>query len=113
LPVAQQLAVPARREAAPYRGEPRVVERVDDHGHERHVQERVAERQDGKHEVRAPPHASPAISRTRLRCSSAIGTTSSTSSRIATADASGQSLFTKNSSNSTRPIMSDAGPPRR
>ncbi len=47
------------------------------------------------------------------RCISTKGTTSKASSRIASAEASGQSLLEKNSVHSTLPIIRLSGPPSR
>ena len=100
-----------RREAAPDRHEPRLVERVDDQRQDRDVQEREAE-----HQRRDPePGATPAFIGAPLRLGAPaqrwkimIGITSSSSSAIATALATGQSRLLKNSVHSTLPIISDA-----
>ena len=98
-----------RREAAPDRDQPRLVEREDDQRQDRRVEEHEAERsacvsrnQDGRVLIAAAS----APRRAWKRWNSMIGTTSSSSMAIATAEATGQSRLVKNSSHSTRPIIS-------
>src|SRR5690606_1310022 len=103
--VPPQRPVPAQREPGPGRGEPRIVEGQHDHQRDGPEQEGVAEGQ-----RRGQGAGAPHVRASRF-WNSAIGTTSSTSSSIASAEASGKSRFWKNSAHSTRPMSWASGPP--
>src|SRR5262249_24234678 len=116
LPIAEQHAIPPHREAAPHGHELRVVERVGDHRKNRDVEECESQHQHGEQEERAvlahlcaPAPVSCSWNRWKIM----IGITSTMSSAIATALAIGQLRLRKNSSHSTRPIISESVPPSR
>src|SRR5690606_3048249 len=111
LRVAQELAVPARREAAPDGDEPARVEGIDDERQDRRVEEHEADHGDDGGEA-DPAHQRPASSRSPRVRMNMIGTTTATSMAMATAAATGQSRLAKNSFQRTRPIISVSGPPR-
>src|SRR5699024_9818847 len=97
--------------AAPDGDQAAFIEGIDDQRDDRSVEEGKAEAERREEE---PVAAHQAPSRRRLiRWNSMMGLTSTSSSAMATAAATGQSRLPKNSSQRTRPIIRLSGPPSR
>src|SRR5205814_1130505 len=111
--VLDERAVPARREPAPDRHEPRAVEGINDEQRDRQVQKREPEeeRAEAKQAAAARDHA--AASRSRKRSATRSGSINITTNAIAIAAAAGQSTLSKNSCHSILPTISVPGPPNR
>src|SRR5262249_42384421 len=113
--IVEELMVPAQRPAAPHRHQPRCVEGIDHEDHDRQIQEPEPERQRGDVEAGQPGLSHQCASSCR-RCSGSYrrsGTTRTRSSTMALAEATGQSLFMKNSSHKVWPIISESDPASR
>src|SRR5690606_17267804 len=114
LVVAEKLAVPPGREAAPDRDQLRLVEGVDDEEKDRQIEEGEAEGHRDDVEPRgAGVHGRP--SRSARRASwfwkMTIGITRMRRRTTATAEAIGQSRLLKNSAHRVLPIISVLDPP--
>src|SRR5262249_25345758 len=106
--VLPELDIPTHREARPDRHQPGSIEGTDDQRGDRAIEEQVAEAEHGPRQEGAGGQAGSAETKRRI---SAIGSARSASIATATAEAAGQSWFSKNSSQSTLPIISVSGPP--
>src|SRR5690242_7906910 len=101
----------------PHGDEPGIDERKNHHRQDRHVQKDEPGYESAARQPLPSLHTvahlfSVASARLSRRCNIRIGTTSSRSMKSATALATGQSRLRKNSSESTRPIMSWSVGPR-
>src|SRR5688572_3763744 len=112
LRVIQKACIPAQREAAPQRHQPGGIERVDHDRHDRQIQQREAEDRDAREQERFALHRPASCARLCTFWNHTIGAMRSSNITTDTADATGQSRLMKNSSHSTRPIISVSAPPR-
>src|SRR5690606_38789601 len=111
LGIVEQRCVPFERKPGPHGHQPAFVERKDHQRDDGQVKERKAEHGEDGNEG-AASHVSFSTTASCARLSSTIGTSRMASMTMATADATGQSRLAKNSSHSTRPIISVSAPPK-
>src|SRR5690606_26034383 len=103
--VLQHAHVPLRGPATPDGHQAGLVEAVDHEQQDRDVEKREPERDRRRVEPTEAPHSAASLCFSWLRWKRTIGTTSTRSSTTATADATGQSRFEKNSPQSVLPII--------
>src|SRR5208282_2129708 len=112
--IVDQLGVPVRRPAAPYRDETRCVERVDHQNDDRQIKECDAEQDRGEIECGDFSHRQPrSAARIAWYWKTMMGVTNRQTSATATAAAVGQSLLPKNSIQIVCPIIGVCEPPSR
>src|SRR5690606_439505 len=111
--VLEQAPIPFRRPTAPHRHQLRLVEAVDHQQQDRDVEEREPEHDRGDIEPAEAFHRAASRCFSWFRWNKTIGTTSTSSSTTATAEATGQSRLLKNSPHSVLPIISVSEPPSR